>query len=301
MRCCLVSLQVGAKQKNYFKQLLEPYRVCMDEAIRAYLGRWPEGLPLREPCEHALLGAAKRFRPALVLMVAKAVNRGLDATESALAVEFFHTASLIADDLPSMDNDDTRRSQPSLHKRYGEATALLVTYALIAEGYSCLSQNARTLQGLGVTQERADRICVLALDNVCVNTGLFGATGGQWLDLFPPDCTLETIREVFRRKTVALFEISFVLGWLYGGGEEEKLALVKEASNHFGMAFQIADDLMDEDQDRANGNKVNICLAVGREAALATLKEEVLKYGEAIRKLGLGASELASLTELIVV
>ena len=295
-----MSLSVETK-KNLFKLLLEPYRVCVDEAIHAYLDRWPQGQPLREPCENALFGDAKRFRPALVLMVADAVDKGLDATESALAVEFFHTASLVADDLPSMDNDDMRRSKPSLHKVYGEATALLVTYALIAEGYGCLSQNAQRLRSQGaMTQEQADRICVLALDNVCVNTGIFGASGGQWLDLFPPDSTLETIREVFRRKTVALFEISFVLGWLYGGGEEAKLELVKEVSSHFGMAFQIADDIKDEEQDRASGNKVNICLALGRDAAVGALKEEVVHYNEALRRLGVEGSELASLTDLIV-
>ena len=294
-----MSLPFGAKEKNLLLQLFGPYKRRIDEAVAGYLERWPKELPLNEPCEYALLGDAKRFRPALVLMVAESVNKGLEAIEAALAVEFFHTASLVADDLPAMDDDDVRRSRPSLHKVYGEATALLVTYALIAEGYSCLAKNAQRLQGMGLlTSEKANRICVMALANVCDNTGLLGATGGQWLDLFPPDSTIETIREVFRRKTVALFEISFVLGWLYGGGEETKLGLVKEASSHFGLAFQIADDLMDEEQDRANGNKVNICLAVGREAAQSALREEIAKYREAICRLGVETSVLASLTDL---
>ncbi len=295
-----MSLPVGYKEKKeLLGKLFGPYKKRVEEAIAGYLTRWPKGEPLSEPCEYALLGDAKRFRPALVLMVAEAVNKGLGATEAALAVEFFHTASLVADDLPSMDNDDERRLRPSLHKVYGEATALLVTYALIAEGYSCLAKNAQRLQGCGqLTHERADRICVMALENVCANTGLLGASGGQWLDLFPPDSSLETIREVFRRKTVALFEISFVLGWLYGGGEEAKLDLVKRTSSHFGMAFQIADDLMDEDQDRANGNKINICLAIGRDAAQATLEEERTKFGEALRQLGIGTSNLAVLVGL---
>jgi len=294
-------LLFGTKQKTLLIQLLGPYKDRIDEAIQAYLERWPKSQPLREPCEHALLGGAKRFRPALVLMVAEAANKGLDATEAALAVEFFHTASLIADDLPSMDDDDERRLQPALHKVYGEATALLTSYALIAEGYSCLGKNASSLCVRGLlSQSQADRICVMALDNVCANTGIFGAAGGQWLDLFPPDSSLATIREVFQRKTVALFEISFVFGWLYGGGEETKLGLIKEASSHFGLAFQIADDILDEEQDRANGNKVNICLAMGYEAALAALKEEISKYNKAIRELGLGRSALALLTELIM-
>ncbi len=290
-----------ANQKNILLQLFGPYKERVDGAIRSYLAKWPEKLPLRESCEHALLGDAKRFRPALVLMVAEAVGKGLDATEVALAVEFFHTASLVADDLPAMDDEEVRRWRPSLHKIYGEAAALLVTYALIAEGYSCLSKNAQHLYLRGqFTKARADRVCVMALDNVCANTGLFGATGGQWLDLFPPDASLETIREVFLRKTVALFEISFVLGWLYGGGEETQLGLVKEAASHFGMAFQIADDLMDEEQDRANGSNVNLCLAVGRQAAQTLLEEEVIKYRETVCRLDVATFSLASLTDLLL-
>ena len=72
-------------------------------------------------------------------MVADGLKQGCDVTSAALAIEYFHTASLIADDLPCMDDDDTRRNRPSVHKVYGEATALLASYALIAAGYGAIA------------------------------------------------------------------------------------------------------------------------------------------------------------------
>lgn len=80
------------------------------------------------------------------MLIAKALNPSAEVSQAALAVEFFHTASLVADDLPCMDDDDERRNKPSVHKVYDEATALLVSYALISAGYEFLAKNAETLK-----------------------------------------------------------------------------------------------------------------------------------------------------------
>lgn len=117
----------------------------------------------------------KRLRPILVLMIADALGLGADVMPAALSVEFFHTASLIADDLPCMDNDDLRRERPSLHKVFGESVAILASYALIAEGYGAIARNGQNCPASAV-------ICLEAVRRAA---GIRGATHGQFLDLSP--------------------------------------------------------------------------------------------------------------------
>lgn len=247
------------------------------------------GTQLREACEYALLNGGKRFRPALVYLVADAIAKDFDVSSAALAIEYFHTASLIADDLPCMDDDDERRNKPSVHKVYGEATALLASYALIAAGYGLIATAARTLP-----QEKAVE-GLEALSNAAFNTGVFGATGGQFLDINPPDLTLKTLREIIHKKTVSLFEISFVFGWIFGGGDIMRLAEVKKCASHYGMAFQIADDLGDVEQDAKNGRKINMAGVFGIEEALRMFHEEIKGYCSSLKSLGIATPELLAL------
>lgn len=267
--------------------MLSSYRDQVVAAIKAHIVDFGPQNPLREACEYALMNGGKRVRPAIVLAVCDALG-GRFALYPALAIEYFHTASLVADDLPCMDDDDERRKQPSVHKVYGETLALLVSYALIAEGYGSIAKGGNGLPG-------GERIIALALENSAFNTGLLGATGGQFLDIYPPDLTLQTILEVLHKKTVSLFEIAFVFGWLYGGGAEEKLPLVKQAASHFGIAFQIADDLGDMEQDLKNGRQINLANQLGKSKAEEMLREEIAGFKQVMKELGLGT--LATLAD----
>ena len=116
----------------------ESTRKRLEEEIRISIDQMGEKNTLRDACEYALLNGGKRLRPILVLMIAESLGAQHDVMPSALSVEFFHTASLIADDLPCMDDDHERRSRPSLHVAFGEDIAILASYALISEGYGCL-------------------------------------------------------------------------------------------------------------------------------------------------------------------
>lgn len=280
---------------------LDPYKEIVEKKLAASLHTLGDKTPLRDACEYALLNGGKRFRPILVLMVAKALGRGIDVSDAALAVEFFHTASLIADDLPCMDDDDQRRNKPSLHMVFGESIALLATYALISAGYGCLANNAQIIKQSGLPfSSHSDHICVLALENVAYNTGIMGATGGQFLDIAPPNHSLEVIKETLAKKTVTLFEISFVLGWLYGGGDSKKLPLVKKSAYHFGMAFQIADDIGDMAQDKANGRFMNLANAYGKETAVAMFHEEINQFSKTLEDLKLPAEEFQPLILMLI-
>lgn len=284
--------------QELLKSVLEPYKAIVDRRLKEEILQLGEKTPLRDACEYALLSGGKRFRPALVLMIAKALGFGVDVSESAMGIEFFHTASLIADDLPCMDDDDERRSQPTTHRIFGESIALLATYALISAGYGCIAKNTQLLEGTRHPfAAQRDHLCFLALENVSSNTGLKGITGGQFLDIAPPNFTLAMIKEVMLKKSGTLFEISFVFGWLFGGGDPSLLSWVKKGAAHFGSAFQIVDDLDDRDQDAVNPQSLNIANLLGRERALELFHEEMDSFKQVLSVLKLRQTELETLAD----
>lgn len=233
-------------------------------------------------------------------MIAKALGHNSDVIQASLGIEFFHTASLIADDLPCMDDDNERRNKPTVHRVYGESVALLATYALISAGYACLVKNAQEIKNSALPFARqSDHLCLLAIENASYNTGLQGATGGQLLDLLPPNLSLDLLRDVIKKKTVTLFEISFVLGWLFGGGDVSELGLVKKSAVHFGMAFQIADDIDDMDQDCANNHSLNIANLLGKERAKQMFHEEIRQLNQVLADLKLDRGDLLDLARLL--
>ena len=115
--------------------------------------------------------------------------------------------------------------------------------------------------------------------------GINGATNRKFLDLYPPNADLDTIKKIIYQKTVTLFEIAFVFGWLFGGGSASRLSEVNACAYHLGMAFQIADDLLDETEDASN--PINIAKAYGRERALSLFEEEMEAFTCSLKNLGL--------------
>lgn len=272
-------------------QVLKPYKIEIEQSIITNISHLGSHSVLRDACEYALTNGGKRFRPALVIMVAKALNSTAEVSCAALAIEYFHTASLIADDLPCMDGDDERRDKPSTHVKFDEATALLASYALIAAGYELLAKNAKAIKD--------PSFFPLVIENVSYNTGLQGASGGQYFDIYPPNLSESMLREIIHKKTISLFEISFVLGWLFGGGNPQQLPLVKQAASHFGMAFQIVDDLEDMEQDVKNKRLVNFANVFGKEKAFVFFQEEMEGYYQTIEALGLGETQLKEIGDFL--
>jgi geranylgeranyl diphosphate synthase type II len=126
---------------------IESYRTQFDRELQLAVERMGDPSRLRDACAYALLNGGKRLRPALVCLVAESLGLGRDVLHAGLSVEYFHTASLIADDLPCMDNDDTRRNRPALHKAFEESTALLASYTLVAAGYGAIYDASRRIKG----------------------------------------------------------------------------------------------------------------------------------------------------------
>ncbi len=292
---------MATQTKFSLTSILEPYKKIIEKNLQENINQLGEKSLLREACAYALLNGGKRFRPALVFMIAKGLGHKADVSQAAMGIEFFHTASLIADDLPCMDNDNERRNQPTTHRVYGESTALLATYALISAGYACLAKNSQLLkQSQHPFAYQSDYLCVLALENASYNTGIYGATGGQFLDLIPSDVSLSFIQEVIQKKTITLFEISFVFGWLFGGGNLNQLDFVKKSAAHFGMAFQIADDLEDMSQDLSQQRSLNIANVLGKQKAVQMFHEEIRQFNQSLCDLNLHSEDLSILSRLLV-
>jgi geranylgeranyl diphosphate synthase type II len=260
-----------------------------------------EKTKLRDACEYALTNGGKRFRPLIVMMIAEALGHGLNVSEAALSVEYFHTASLIADDLPCMDNDDERRDKPSLHKVYGETIALLASYALITAAFDKIHKNAQIMNNSEPPYSTiSDRACCIALESAAHCSGILGATGGQFLDIFPPAYSLETVKQVIYKKTITLFEVSFVFGWVFGGGNLEQLDKVKKSAYHLGMAFQIADDIGDLQQDEKNRREMNMARFLGKERAQFVFEEEMRLFQATLEELGLYNASFEKMCEMLI-
>lgn len=270
----------------------------LENVLKDELSLMGKKTPLRDACEYALLNEGKRIRPLITLLIAKCLNNNHDVTYSALACEFFHTASLIADDLPCMDDEKLRRCKPALHLVFGESTTILASYSLISSGYKLIYKNAKALEKR-LSKEECNSLCVLAIEIVSKYAGIDGATGGQFLDLFAKNSSLETIIEIIYKKTISLFEVAFSLGWIFGGGDLEKLNFIRKCSYHFGMAFQIADDIKDLENDLNKKKQINIAVALGKQKATDLFIKEISKTKELLKELNLFSSEFIALISFL--
>jgi geranylgeranyl diphosphate synthase type II len=272
----------------------------IEQEIAKSIGGFGEKSKLRDAVEYALTSAGKRFRPLVVLLIADALGHGLNVYDAALSVEFFHTASLIADDLPCMDNEEERRGKPTVHKVFGETIALLSSYALITAAFEKIHKNALIMKEAEAPfSSYSDQASMIALESAARCAGILGATGGQFLDLFPPNYNLETVKQVIYKKTVTLFEVAFVFGWVFGGGDLSNIELLKKAAYHLGMAFQIADDINDMLSDEKKQNEMNIARLIGKERALLVFEEEMAKLKEKLIALKLNTPSFDKLCDML--
>lgn len=192
---------------------------------------------LKAAIRYSLLLPGKRFRPLLVLLAAEAC--GADPEEAifpACAIEMIHCYSLIHDDLPAMDNDDLRRGQPTCHRQFDEATAILAGDGLLTLAFEVLAKRVEP-------PDRAARCCGLLAEAA----GPCRLVGGQADDIqassLPP--SLDLLERIHRRKTGALIECALLLGAVIGNANSEVSAGLAEYGRDVGLVFQITDDLLD--------------------------------------------------------
>ncbi|MFH1654743.1 MAG: polyprenyl synthetase family protein [Pseudomonadota bacterium] len=198
---------------------------------------------LREAMNYSLKAGGKRLRPTLVIAGAEAVGGEAQAVlDVGIVMEMIHTFSLIHDDLPAMDDDDLRRGKPTNHKVFGEAIAILAGDALLADAFYLLSNSLKNLKG-----ERGLGI----ISDIALATGSRGMTGGQVLDMESSGAiTLESLERIHKYKTGALISVSVVSGAKCFTDDDEKIAALDEYGKSIGLAFQIADDVLDIEGDQ---------------------------------------------------
>jgi geranylgeranyl diphosphate synthase type II len=196
---------------------------------------------LQESMLYSLFAGGKRIRPVLAIASYEVCGGNAeDIVPYASTLELLHTYSLIHDDLPSMDNDDLRRGNPTNHKVYGEATAILAGDALLTETFSILSDTS-----LSRSVDASNLLT--AVREISLASGLKGMVAGQMQDLLSereePDRT--TLEFIHAHKTAALICASVKLGPILYGSSKEILDRLTVYGNHVGLAFQIIDDILD--------------------------------------------------------
>lgn len=223
-------------------------------------GFWPAPIP--DAIRYSLLSEGKRLRPTLVFAAYEAVGGAHPAVaELAAAVEVVHAYSLVHDDLPCMDNDDLRRGRPTTHRAFDVATATRAGYHMVALAARVL---ARGLARLALEPGRRRAIAL----EVFRAAGAGGMIGGQVLDLEAEGrrIPVAALTEVHRRKTGALISAACVVGGIAAGdaGTEERLAALRGYGDAVGLAFQIADDVLD-----ATATSDQLGKTAGKDAAVA--------------------------------
>lgn len=254
---------------------LEAYLQERSPRVEALLGRSLERLQeaperLREAMAYSLLAGGKRLRPLLCLAFSEATSHRPAqrvAEDAACALEYVHTYSLVHDDLPAMDDDEVRRGKPTSHVVYGEALAILAGDALLTEAFALLAD--------GPEPARPHLVQLLARA-----AGAQGMVGGQVLDIAEERPPLEDyLRRLHRMKTGALLRASCALGVVAAGGTAAQLRAANRYGEAVGLAFQIADDVLDVTSSKeALGKPTGADAEAGRHTYPAVLGLEAARH-----------------------
>ena len=290
----------AADTERLLDRLLEP-AACEGEISR------PKRL--LDAIRYASLGGGKRIRPFLVIETAALFETPRQrALMAGAALECVHCYSLVHDDLPAMDNDDLRRGQPTVHKAFDEATAILVGDSLLTFAFDILSR-PETHPDAGVRVELVSALARAA--------GLGGMAGGQMLDLAaegrfearrqPLD--LAAITKLQQMKTGALLRFGCVAGAILGEASAPQRAALARYGEAIGRAFQIADDLLDVEGDTATvgkstgkdaaAGKATFVGVLGADGARAMLEDLVAESQSALESFGARAAVLAAAARFI--
>jgi geranylgeranyl diphosphate synthase type II len=219
--------------------LAEKQRV-VDVALDEYLppeDRYPE--VIYKAMRYSVLNGGKRLRPVLALAACEAVGGEIEAVmPAACSIEFIHAFSLIHDDLPALDNDDLRRGRPTNHRIFGEAMAILAGDALLAYAIETVTGRTKNVPAETVVEVTRE---------IAAATGMSGMIVGQVVDLLCEGKKVEpeTLKFMHRNKTGALIKLSLITGGMLGGANSEHLDALGLYGEKIGLAFQIADDILD--------------------------------------------------------
>ena len=260
-----------------FRSYLAAARTAVDGELDRLLPATGEPpARLHDAMRYSLFAGGKRLRPALCLLAGELYGAAREQLlPGAAALEMIHTFSLVHDDLPALDDDDLRRGQPTVHRRYDEATALLAGDGLLTLALTVIASQPRAMPA----EHRLEAARVVG-----GAVGTAGMIGGQMADLeaeraWPPDARA-ALESIHRRKTGALIVASVRLGGIYAGAGEEADRLLTAFAEQLGLMFQISDDILD-----VEGTDETLGKTAGKDAKAHKLAYPALEGIEESREL----------------
>ena len=290
------------------KAYLKDRIALVDSALERFLPAEDERpQTLHKAMRYSVFAGGKRVRPILLLAACEAVGGDIEkGMPAACAMEMIHTYSLIHDDLPAMDDDDFRRGRPTSHKVFGEAIAILAGDALLTESFKLISDPR-----FSASVDPSALIAVMQEIATCA--GSYGMVGGQVVDMESEgksDMDLPTVQYIHTHKTGALIKASVVAGALLGAADEKQLAAIRRYGEAAGLAFQIADDILDIEgtteeigkdagSDQARG-KATYPAVIGLSAAKDEAKAMMDEAFAALSLFGDSAEPLREIARYIV-
>ena len=237
--------------KPRLRKYFEKWRKAVDRALNRLLPKESrEPKVIHKAMRYSVFAGGKRLRPVLVVAAAEACGlKGDDVLPTACALELIHTYSLVHDDLPAMDDDDLRRGRPTSHKVFGEAIDILAGDALLTHAFKLASKNGK-IPSSAIPK---------AVEAIAVGSGTEGMVGGQVLDIqmeggkwkkLSAKDRAKILRAIHENKTAALLTASVLAGAILAGAPEKKIKSLKEYGRSVGLAFQVADDILDVTADK---------------------------------------------------
>lgn len=297
------------------KKYLQEKKEIVDLALEKYFPNQPDSVgekifpvSLHKAIRYSLFAGGKRIRPILSMAAFESAGgKGDTILPFACALEMIHTYSLIHDDLPALDNDDYRRGKPTCHKVFGEAIGILAGDALLTEAFKLMTN--RVIQEFSL---RDGRLALDVIHQVAQAAGVFGMVGGQVVDIESEGKGVDfpTLQYIHTHKTGALILVSVRVGATLGGANEETLKALTRFGEGIGLAFQIADDILNvEGKAALLGKKIGSDLSrrkatypslFGIEESKRRAKELVTLAVEAIRSFGSEAEPLREIAWFIL-
>jgi geranylgeranyl diphosphate synthase type II len=292
-----------SKRKFDLDEYLKRQSAIVDRALEHYLGKYSgASQTIFRAMRYGIFPGGKRIRPILTLAAGELFDAKQDfILPFACAVEMIHAYSLIHDDLPALDDDDLRRGAPAVHKVFGEGMALLAGDGLLTEAFHLMTD----ADALG---DVAPEIVVPVIHELSHAVGAMGLVGGQALDLEAEakDVDFSTVELIHVRKTGALILASIRIGAQLGGAAPGDLAKISRYGEYLGLAFQIADDILDAQDGAAaesghkERKKATYPSVVGLTLARERLKELLQLSLVELEPFGARAQPLAAIATHIV-
>ena len=278
----------------------------IDAALRRFLPPARSVPPtVRRAMSYSLFPGGKRLRPTLAIAACRALGgRPADILPAAVGIEMIHTYSLIHDDLPALDNDDLRRGRASSHRMFGEAMAILAGDALLTHAFEIMSSHPRS------PRLAARKIRALAL--VAQSAGVSGMIGGQVLDLETEGrpFTYAALKRIHRGKTGMLISAAAQAGGIMAGGSSAEIGALRRYGDGIGLAFQIIDDILDQEGTAADlgksvgkdhhSRKATYPALLGAEKSRRLARRAVEGSIAAVDRFGRRAAPLAEIARFIV-